>query len=226
MKMVFTYSDASANAETWKLSPQAAVNFLASHQKELSSALGNGNLSMLETAQKLINGSVAGTRYSPETLAPLLGMEPSQLTQLFLLYQNRHGNTENWKISVQEFLSFAAEEVLNNTELTGLAGGSSDGLNEQTASQLQAAKALTDAVISRKTYSPEEMAELLGGLTGLTGSSGRSRYRHGRKHAFAPVSLSCGTHRQRPGMDSFHRRAVPLSFRGCAGGSPLCHRAE
>lgn len=172
MKMVFTYSDASANAETWKLSPQAAVNFLASHQKELSSALGNGNLSMLETAQKLINGSVAGTRYSPETLAPLLGMEPSQLTQLFLLYQNRHGNTENWKISVQEFLSFAAEEVLNNTELTGLAGGSSDGLNEQTASQLQAAKALTDAVISRKTYSPEEMAELLGGLTGLTGSSG------------------------------------------------------
>ena len=73
MKMVFTYSDASANAETWKLSPQAAVNFLASHQKELSSALGNGNLSMLETAQKLINGSVAGTRYSPETLAPLFG---------------------------------------------------------------------------------------------------------------------------------------------------------
>lgn len=163
MKMLFTYSESSAKAGSWKLSPQTAVNFLAEHQKEFSSALGNENLSALGTAQKLINSSVEGTAYSPEQLGALLGMDVSQLTPLFLLYQSRHGNTESWKISVQEFISFISEDVLENEALSG----SFSGLDAGSAAQIKSAGALAGAVVSEKAFSPEEMAALLKSLDGL-----------------------------------------------------------
>ena len=87
----------------------------------------------------------------------LLGMDVSRLTPLFLLYQSRHGNTESWKISVQEFISFISEDVLENEALSG----SLSGLDAGSAAQIKSAGALAGAVVSEKAFSPEEMAALL-----------------------------------------------------------------
>ena len=165
MKLIFTYGEASrGNTSGWKLSPQTAVNFLSAHKNELGSALGNQNLSMLEIARKLINGAVAGTQYTPQELGVLLGMDSAQLEQLFLLYQSRHGNTENWKISIQTFVSFIANNVLKNDALA-------ENLDENTAEQVKGANTLIEAVVSEKLYSPSEMSSLLSGMQGLEESS-------------------------------------------------------
>ncbi len=157
MKILFTYQDAQSKGSSWTLSVQTVVNYLVGHQDDLGDLLGD-NLSDLALAQKIINGSVAGTAYTDTDLANLLGMEEDQCHELYLLYISRHGDTAAWAITVQQFVEFVQTDVLSNPDYADL-------MDSETADELDTASTLIDAVVSGKAYTSDEMCELFAGLS-------------------------------------------------------------
>lgn len=109
-------------------------------------------------AQTLINGSVAGTKYTSKELANLLGMEKTQLNGLYLLYISEHGDTGSWKISVQQLLDFVVSDVLTNEALSGQFDAAS-------TDQMKTAKTIVDAVVSEKAYTAKELSAMMAGLS-------------------------------------------------------------
>lgn len=158
IKMVYTYHDSFASGSTWKLSMQTVVNFLVRNSDQFGSMLEGEGLAQLKMAQKLINGSVAGTVYTSKELASLVGMDASQIDTLYLLYTSEHGDTSQWKLSVQGFVNFVVSDVLVNENI-------SSGIDAETAEQLKTAKTIIDAVVSGSTYTAEELSSLLGGIS-------------------------------------------------------------
>lgn len=153
-KLLCTYRTAlHGDASSWKLSMQAFVNFLMADSGRLQGALDAGSLQQLSLAQALINGSVAGTAYTPAQLSGLLGIGESQLNALYLLYLSEHGDTSAWRLSVQEALRFLASAATSDPAIASRAGlGAAD---------LQAASTLVDAVVSEKPHTVEELSLVL-----------------------------------------------------------------
>ena len=153
-KLLCTYRTAlHGDASSWKLSMQAFVNFLMADSGRLQGALDAGSLQQLSLAQALINGSVAGTAYTPAQLSGLLGIGESQLNALYLLYLSEHGDTSAWRLSVQEALRFLASAATSDPAIASRAGlGAAD---------LQAASTLVDAVVSEKPHTVEEISLVL-----------------------------------------------------------------
>lgn len=158
LRVLYTYHDFPANASNWKLSLQTVVNFIADNSSQFGSMLGQSELAQIQMAQTIINGSVAGTQYTSQELAAIVGMDASQLDQLFLLYTSKHGNTSGWRMSVQKFVNFIVDSVLNNSAY-------SSKFDSETAAQLKTAQAVINAVVSEKSYTSSEMAEIFGGLS-------------------------------------------------------------
>ncbi len=154
-RLLYTYGASASDADSWRMSPQAAVNFLVNNSDALGAVMESGDLAQLRTAQTFINSAVAGTAYSAKGLAGLLGMDAGQMNQLFLLYISEHGDTGAWRMSVQDFVDFLVEDVLPNPVFAGQFEG-------ETASQLQTAKTVIDAVVSGEPYAPAELAGMLG----------------------------------------------------------------
>ena len=157
MKMLFTLHDSYGDTSGWRLSMQQTVNFIVDNSGEFSSMLGD-NLADLQTAQKLINGAVAGTRYSARELASLMGMNASDLNGLFLFYISEHGDTSSWLLTTQAFVNFINSDVLTNEDF-------SDQFSREDADMLKTAKTLIDAVVSEKAYTAKELTELLADLS-------------------------------------------------------------
>jgi predicted RND superfamily exporter protein len=158
MKMLYTYHDSYGNTDSWRLSTQTVVNFLVNNSGQVGSMLPGDRLSQLKTAQKLINGSVARTKYTSNELANLVGISTKQTNQLYLLYASKYGDTSSWKLSVQEFVNFINSDVLSNKDF-------SDKLNAGSASELKTAKTIIDAVVSGKEYTAKELSSIMGGLS-------------------------------------------------------------
>ncbi|MCD8300789.1 MAG: MMPL family transporter, partial [Clostridiales bacterium] len=157
MKMLYTYKDADSQSKTWKLSVQTVINFIMNNQSTFGSMLGD-NLSSLAMAQKIINGSVAGTSYSYDSLASLLGMDPDQARQLYLLYISRHGDTSSWLVSVQQLVDFIISDVLTNEDYA-------DMIDADTADELDTAKTLIDAVVSGRTYTAAGLTRVISSMS-------------------------------------------------------------
>lgn len=157
VKMLYTYYTASyGNISAWKLSVQTVVDFLVSNSGQFSSMIGSSDLAQLKMVQKLINASMAGTSYSAEELANLLGTNAAQMHPLYLLYTSEHGDTTEWKLSVENLVHFIVSDVLTNN------GFSNDADSRE---MLIVAEKLIDAVVSGNTYTAEEMTELLSGIS-------------------------------------------------------------
>lgn len=158
MKMLYTLHSSYEGIGGWKLSMQNVVNFLADNSGQLGAAIKSSDLAQLQMAKKLINGSVAGERYSAGALAALLGMDTDSVSQLYLLYISEHGDTSGWKLSVQAFVDFIISDVLTNDSFSGQFDADEKEL-------LTTGKKLIDAVVSEKAYDAGEMNELLSGIS-------------------------------------------------------------
>lgn len=91
-------------------------------------------------------------------LAQMLGMDSTQLRQLYLLYQTEHGDTSSWGISLDAFVDFIQDEVLSNETYAGqMSGDAADLLN--------GACTLMDAVLSGEEYDAQGLTKLFAGLT-------------------------------------------------------------
>lgn len=158
VKILYTYRASSGNTGSWLLSMQTMVNFLVNNSGQLESMLPSDQLFQLKTAQKLINGSVSGISYSSSDLADLVGLNASQIDQLFLWYVSEHGDTGSWKMSPLGFVNFITGDVLSNAAFSG-------SFPDGSAEQLNTAKALMDAVVSERKYTYQELTKLVGGFS-------------------------------------------------------------
>lgn len=156
-KMLYTYRQAQSNVGSWMLSAQTVVNFIANNSAAFGDMLGNNGAGELNMLKNLINGSVAGTPYTATKLASVVGMDASQIEQLYLLYISKHGDTSGWKLSVQQFVDFINSDVLTNKDFA-------NQFSESDALDLQTAKTVIDAVVSENVYTSAEIANMFGGL--------------------------------------------------------------
>ncbi|MDR2043621.1 MAG: MMPL family transporter [Clostridium sp.] len=158
-KMIYTLRDSGTKLDSWRLSVQTVVNFLVGNREAFGSLLAADRLAELKTAQKLINGSVEGTEYSADDLSSLVGMDAEQTEQLYLLYRSEHGDTGGWVLSVGAFVDFIIDAVLTDKDLA-------EQFDAVSADELILAQTVIDAVVSGKTYTPDELADLIDGLSG------------------------------------------------------------
>lgn len=159
------YEDVIAKYVAWQMvqpnhqmSIYELVNFVANNKGTFGSMMDAEQLSQIEMGQKVVSATVNEIPLTPEQLASITGMPASQLRQLYLLYISEHGDTSNWKMSVQRFVRFVESDVLTNKAYTGY-------FDAETTSQLTDAIPLIDAVASGKAYSAAEISSLLAGLT-------------------------------------------------------------
>lgn len=159
------YDNVIADYLAWKIvecthtmSVQQLVNFVVENKDTFGSMMEADQLSQLESGQKVINATVSGKALTPSQMANVVGMDSTQIKQLYLLYICNYGDTSNWKMSVQNFVKFVDSDVLTNKDYESF-------FNADTADQLKSAKSLINAVVSGKSYSATEMANILSGLS-------------------------------------------------------------
>lgn len=159
------YDNVIADYFAWKIvecthtmSVQQLVNFVVENKDTFGSMMEADQLSQLESGQKVINATVSGKALTPSQMANVVGMDSTQIKQLYLLYICNYGDTSNWKMSVQNFVKFVDSDVLTNKDYESF-------FDADTADQLKSAKSLINAVVSGKSYSATEMANILSGLS-------------------------------------------------------------
>ncbi len=158
VRMLYTYAAAQTESSAWRLSAREVVNFLVSQSGSLSGLLDSSELSQLTMLQSVIEGSIAGTAYTPAQLSSLLGMDESEAESVYLLYRSSQNDTGDWGMSVQQLLAFLNDQVLNNDQFAGQ-------FSQEDASTLKGARMLVDAVVSGEACSAEAMTDLFRGLT-------------------------------------------------------------
>ncbi len=134
------------------------INFVAENKAAFSSMMEAEQLSQIEMGQKLIEATANRSELTPEDLADITGMPVSQLRQLYLLYISEHGNTNNWKMSVQRFVHFVDSDVMTNKDYAGY-------FDAENASTLKNAIPVVDAAASGNAYTPAEFTNVISGVT-------------------------------------------------------------
>ena len=140
-------------AEPVLISVQDMIHFLLENE-QTQSMLDSETLAQLNTANALIDASIAGTTYTANDMAALLGIDTKSAEQLYLLYISEYGDTSQWNMSVQQFVNFILTDVLTNDDFA-------DQFTGGQKADLQSAKTLIDAVVSGKAYTPETMNTLM-----------------------------------------------------------------
>ncbi len=158
LRILYAVNEADSMASQWKISMHKLMNFLGENKDLVSSMADPASAELMATAQKLVNASVKSTAFTSDGLAELTGMEPSQAEQLYILYTSLHGDTSDWKLSIQNFVKFINSHILTNKDF-------SSHFDENTSKLLPAAETLVDAVISGDSYSPADMASMFEGIS-------------------------------------------------------------
>lgn len=106
----------------------------------------------MKTLQRLMQGAVAGTKYSAAQLAQITGMDAQTLRLLLTYHDAEQGKAEGWTLSLQTAVNFLAE----NRDLL------KTGIDADELEQLLLAKELVNAAVNGTEYSAEELAALVG----------------------------------------------------------------
>ena len=159
------YDDVIADYLAWNvvecthtMSIKELVDFVVDNKATFGEMMEADQLNDLETGKKVIDATVSGKAFTPSQMAGIVGFDSTQIKQLYLLYICNYGDTSNWKVSVQNFVKFIDSDVLTNKDYAGF-------FDEDTASKLKSAKSIINAVVSGKSYTASEMANLLKGLS-------------------------------------------------------------
>ncbi len=157
-KVLYSVYDFSKNDVNKKMSLQSVFSFLVKNKEMFASFMGVDEMSLVDMGSKLVDGVVKDKKYTASELAGMLGMDKSRLEQLFMLYIATYGDTSAWKLTVQLFVDFIVSDILPNPDFASFFEG-------DTASYLDTAKTVIDGVVSEEKFSPEELAEMLGGFS-------------------------------------------------------------
>ena len=158
IKSLFAVYDFRRNGNNGKLSLYTVIDFINSNTQLFSSMMSEEDLAQIKMGKVLADGAVSGESYTADELAEAMGMDASQLRQLFMLYKAEHGNTSHWKMSIQEFIRFISDEILPDEAYSSM-------IDKDMSSMLGMAENIVDAVVSGKEYSADELATLLDGVS-------------------------------------------------------------
>ena len=149
-----------ANGKTEPMTLSAFIGFLsdtAATDPMLSSYIDEAAAEQLAVLKPLTEKSTLTAPMPPAALAQSLGMNAEQVTQLFML---RYGMeyTPDKTMSLYEFVSFLTENVLPKPQYASM-------FDDEAKAKLYQTKTITDAVVSGKEFTAEEMSEILGGIS-------------------------------------------------------------
>ncbi len=165
MRMLYgIYSDENTSADilggaSRQLSIQQVINYVVDNSGMFSAMMSEENMQQLPLAQKIINGTVEGKSYTPDELASLIGMDVSQLRQLYLLYTTQHGDTTSWRVSVSNLLNCLNGGALDKPEYAAM-------IDSEMKSQLAGAQTMVNAVVSGNKLNSTEIMSILAPLAG------------------------------------------------------------
>ena len=165
MRLLYTaYSDEDTPADIFngasrELTLQQVINYVVENSGSFSAMMSEENMQQLPLAQKIINGTVEGTEYTPDELAELIGMDVTQLRQLYLLHITQYGDTSKWSVSVKNLLDCLNSGVLDRPEYATM-------IEPEMKSKLGSAQTMVSAVVSGKKINSTEMTSLLTSLAG------------------------------------------------------------
>ena len=157
-KILFSVYDFSRNNVNKKLSLHGALSFLSDNKEMVSAFMSKDESGLVDMGSKLVDGVVSGKKYTAEELAASVGMDSSQLRQLFLLYASQYGDTSSWKVSIQDFVSFIVSDILTNPDYASFL---EDGMSDY----LLTAKTVIDGVVSEEKYTSSELSEMMAGFS-------------------------------------------------------------
>lgn len=158
IRFLYAYKSLSdSGMDNYKVSLADLTSVLSSRSGELTGLMGEDEIAQIRTMAELVQGTLSGKGYTASELASVTGMDPDEISMLYLLHVMKHGGSIPVSCSIQEFLDFLADDVLTNDQFSSY-------IDASQASQLQGARALADAVVSGTELSPDGMAALLSGL--------------------------------------------------------------
>ena len=158
LNLVYYHYHANGKAAPMTLS--AFIGFLsdtAATDPMFSDHIDKASAEQLAALKPLTDKSTLTSPMPPAALAQSLGMNAEQVTQLLML---RYGMeyTPDKTMSLYEFVSFLTEKVIPNPQYAA-------AFDDATKAKTYQTKMITDAVVSDKEFTPEEMTELLGGIS-------------------------------------------------------------
>ncbi|MBE6756154.1 MAG: hypothetical protein E7555_06840 [Ruminococcaceae bacterium] len=157
-KILFSVYDFSKNNVNKKLSLHKVLTFLGENKEMFSAFMNKEELGLIDMGSALVSGVVSGKEYTAEELATIVGVDSAQLRQLFMLYISEHGDTSNWKISIQSFVNFIVSDIMTNPDYSSF-------LEEGMTDYLVTAKTVIDGVVSGEKFTSSELAEMMAGFS-------------------------------------------------------------
>ncbi len=157
-KILFSVYDFSRNNVNKKLSLYNVLTFLSKNKEMFKDFMGEEELSLINMGSKLVDGVVKGKKYTSDELASVVGMDKSQLRQLFMLYTATYGDTRRWKVSIQDFVGFIESDILPNPDYSSFLDG-------EMADYITTAKTVIDGVVSEEKFTSGELAQMMAGFS-------------------------------------------------------------
>lgn len=113
-------------------------------------------LNKLKLLKLVIDDSVTTTKtpYTAQQISKILGIEKSQVCQIYNLIAFSQNHTENWMATPQELVSL----ILSNSTTPAIASN----LSEATANQLQLLNTIMTSASNHANYNYSELANLIG----------------------------------------------------------------
>jgi hypothetical protein len=157
VKMIFAYRlEQSGALKNRRLSAQDIVYYVLDDlaRGQFSDSVNAEDLDDLETARALMDGVLAGTRYTPDQLAGLVGMEPDMLRILYAYRISLYGDTGAWKLSLAELVDFALNDLARDEDF-------GDTFDPGTLEDLERLRRIMAGALAGTAYRTEALAELL-----------------------------------------------------------------
>ena len=153
------YTLYTSKNSTTKLTAQEFVKFVLDNKsdKTLSNSLNANTINELSLLQKAMNGVVNNKKYSCQELADLLGINTSDLSLLYGLYDSKYINP-NQTISLKDLVSFILNDVVTNSEY-------SNNIDVEMKSKLNTINGIMNASLNNTKYTRNEIFAILSNLT-------------------------------------------------------------
>ena len=139
-----------------KITPQAFVNMLVSYGNLNPNLIDKQSLNSLNILKMVIDSSVGenNEKLTATDMAKILNISPDSLYNLYALIDLTHGNTNNWQCSPKEFVRILLENSNNESV--------KEYLDDKTLQTLNLLSNIMESSLSGKTYSYEEVSNVLG----------------------------------------------------------------
>lgn len=158
IKVLFAAYDFDKNGVNKKLSLQTVINFIDENKDTFSPLMGDENLALIKMGKTLVNGVVDDEIFTAERLAATVGVDSMMMRQLYFVYKAEKGNTSDWNLSLQAFVSFIADDVLTNDMYASF-------IDEEMSSLVIAGEKIIEAVVNEKSYTAKELSDMLAGFS-------------------------------------------------------------